>query len=219
MGLVPHHELVNNGAPFVNAFQAMFSHVSWAGKFVAGLAVISGLGALNGWTLVTAEMPWAAAKDGLFVPQFAKTFRDGTPWFGILVSTVVASALMAFAYSGKSGLTVFTYLVDLSVVTVAIPYFFSACAQLAYLVSGRRLVNGWMLGRDLLIASLSVLFSLWVAFTAGYQSVYQAMLLLLIGIPIYAFLKARRERLGQVAAPTELTEVEREGEIALVPSD
>jgi APA family basic amino acid/polyamine antiporter len=219
MGLVPHHELENNGAHFVNAFQAMFSHVSWAGKFVAGLAVISGLGALNGWTLVTAEMPWAAAKDGLFVPQFAKTFRDGTPWFGILVSTVVASALMAFAYSGKSGLTVFTYLVDLSVVTVAIPYFFSACAQLAYLVSGRRLVNGWMLGRDLLIASLSVLFSLWVAFTASYQSVYQAMLLLLIGIPIYAFLKARRERLGQVAAPTELTEVEREGEITLVSSD
>ena len=30
----------------------------------------------------------------------------------------------------------------------------------------------------------------------GYQSVYQAMFLLLLGIPLYAFLKARRERLG-----------------------
>ena len=148
-------------------------------------------------------MPWAAAVDGLFLPQFAKTNRDGTPWFGILVSTLVASALMAFAYSGKSGLTVFTYLVDLSVVTVAIPYFFSACAQLAYLVSRRRRVNGWMLARDLVIASLSVLFSLWVGMAAGYQSVYQAMLLLLVGIPIYAFLKARRERLGQVPEPDE----------------
>jgi basic amino acid/polyamine antiporter, APA family len=216
MGLVPHAALVGNGAPFVNAFQAMFSHISWAGKFVAALAVVSGLGALNGWTLVTAEMPWAAAKDGLFLPQFAKTYRDGTPWFGILVSTIVASALMAFAYSGKSGLTVFTYLVDLSVVTVAIPYFFSACAQLAYLVSRRRIVNGWRLGRDFLVAALSVLFSLWVAFTAGYQSVYQAMLLLLVGIPIYAFLKARRERLGQVTEPEELAEVEPDGVIALV---
>jgi len=219
MGLVPHHALVGNGAPFVNAFQAMFSHISWAGKFVAALAVVSGLGALNGWTLVTAEMPWAAAKDGLFLPQFAKTYRDGTPWFGILVSTAVASALMAFAYSGKSGLTVFTYLVDLSVVTVAIPYFFSACAQLAYLVSRRRIVNGWRLGRDLLIATLSVLFSLWVAFTAGYQSVYQAMLLLLVGIPIYAFLKARRERLGQVAEPDELAEEDSDATIALLPAE
>lgn len=210
MGLVSHHTLAGNGAPFVDAFQTMFGHVTWVGKLVAGTAVVSGIGALNGWTLVTAEMPRAAAEDGLFLPQFAKTFRDGTPWFGILVSTAVASLLMAFAYSGNTGLKVFTYLVDLSVVTVAIPYLFSACAQLAYLVSRRRKVNGWALARNLAIASTSVLFSLWVAFTAGYQAVYQAvyqaMLLLLIGIPIYAFLKARRERRGDVAEPLELTD-------------
>jgi APA family basic amino acid/polyamine antiporter len=204
MGLVSHHALAGNGAPFVDAFQTMFGHAAWVGKLVAATAVVSGIGALNGWTLVTAEMPWAAAKDGLFVPQFAKTYRDGTPWFGILVSTAMASALIAIAYSGNSGLKVFTYLVDLSVVTVAIPYFFSACAQLSYLVSRRRTVDGWRLARDLAIASASILFSLWVAFTSGYQAVYQAMLLLLLGIPIYAFLKARRERLGQVAEPVEL---------------
>jgi APA family basic amino acid/polyamine antiporter len=204
MGLVAHSSLTGNGAPFVDAFQTMFGHASWVGKLVAGVAVVSGIGALNGWTLVTAEMPYAAAKDGLFVPQFAKTFRDGTPWFGILVSTLVASVLMAFSYSTKTGLTVFTYLVGLSVVTVAIPYFFSACAQLSYLVSGRRTVNGWALARDLSIAGTSVLFSLWVTFTSGYQAVYQAMLLLLVGIPIYAFLKARRERLGLAVAPLEL---------------
>jgi APA family basic amino acid/polyamine antiporter len=200
-----HSSLVGNGAPFVDAFQTMFGDAAWVGKIVAGTAVVSGLGALNGWTLVTAEMPFAAAKDGLFVPQFAKTFKNGTPWFGILVSTAIASALMAFAYSGRTGLTVFTYLVNLSVVTVAIPYLFSACAQLAYLVSRRRVVNGWALTRDVAIAVTSVLFSLWVAFTAGYAAVYQAMLFLLLGLPIYAFIKARRERLGQVPAPVERT--------------
>ncbi|MGD0379091.1 MAG: amino acid permease [Acidimicrobiales bacterium] len=204
MGLVSHQHLVGNGTPFVAAFQTMFGHATWVGKAVAATAVISGIGALNGWTLVTAEMPWAAAQDGLFLPQFAKLNRDGTPWFGILVSTAVASLLMAFAYSSKTGLTVFTYLVDLSVVTVAIPYFFSACAQLSYLVSRRRRVIGWLLVRDLSIATASVLFSLWVAFASGYQAVYQAMLLLLIGLPIYAFLKARKERLGQVPEPVEL---------------
>ena len=98
---------------------------------------------------------------------------------------------------------VFTYLVDLSVVTVAIPYFFSACAQLAYLVSRRRRVVGVQLARDVSIAWASVLFSLWVTFAAGYQAVYQAMVLVLVGIPIYAFLKARRERLGEVREPSE----------------
>lgn len=203
MGLVAHPALNGNGAPFVDAFQTVFGHSTWVGKAVATVAVISGIGALNGWTLVTAEMPWAAAKDGLFLPQFAKTYRDGTAWFGILVSTIVASVLMAFAYSSNTGLTVFTYLVDLSVVTVAIPYFFSACAQLAYLVSRRRTVVGWALTRDLSIAGASVLFSLWVTMTAGYQSVYQALFLLLVGIPIYAFLKARREARGEIAEPVE----------------
>ncbi len=218
MGLVSHQSLVGNGAPFVDAFQTMFGRAAWVGKIVALTAVISGIGALNGWTLVTAEMPRAAAEDGLFIPQFAKTFRDGTPWFGILVSTAVASGLMAFAYSGNTGLKVFTYLVGLSVVTVAIPYLFSACAQLAFLVSRRRKVNGWALGRDVAIAGSSVLFSLWVTFAAGYQAVYQAMLLLLVGIPLYAFLKSHRERIGQAIEPAELSEAQLAEEVTLTPT-
>jgi hypothetical protein len=58
MGLVPHHELVNSTAPFVTAFGTIFTHGAWAGKLVAALAVTSGIGALNGWTLVTTESWW-----------------------------------------------------------------------------------------------------------------------------------------------------------------
>src|SRR3954467_4670414 len=118
MGLVPHDELVDNGTPFVGAFETMFGSATWVGKLVALTAVISGIGALNGWTLVTAEMPFAAAKDGLFLQSFAKTNRHQVPWFGIVVSTLVASALMGWSYSGQTGLKVFEYLVYLSVVTV-----------------------------------------------------------------------------------------------------
>jgi APA family basic amino acid/polyamine antiporter len=206
MGLVPNEDLVNDGAPFVAAFDAMFDG-GWIGKLVALTAVISGLGALNGWTMITAEMPYAAAKDGLFLQSFAKESRRGVPWFGIVASTIVASLLMAWSYSGETGLKVFTYLVYLSVVTVAIPYFFSACAQLTYLVSRRRAVNGAALVRDLAVAGIGASFSLWVTFASGYQSVYQAMLLLLLGIPVYAFLKARRERLGQVEEPIDVPEL------------
>ena len=66
MGLVPHHALVGNGAPFVTAFGTIFSHGAWAGKLIAAVAVVSGIGALNGWTLVTTEVSRAAAQDGLF---------------------------------------------------------------------------------------------------------------------------------------------------------
>jgi APA family basic amino acid/polyamine antiporter len=202
MGLVPHGQLVKDGAPFVAAFDAMFDG-GWMGKLVALTAVVSGIGALNGWTMVTAEMPYAAAKDGLFLSAFAKLNRKRVPWVGVVVSTAVASALMGWSYSGETGLKVFTYLVYLSVVTVAIPYFVSACAQLAYLVSRRRKVQGAALVRDLCVAAVGGLFALWVTFAAGYQSVYQSMLLLLLGLPVYAFLKAHRERTGQVPEPVD----------------
>ena len=113
---------------------------------------------------------------------------------------------MLWRYTTSSGLTVFTYLVDLTVVTVAIPYFMSALAQLTYLVSRRRKVNGWLLARDLSIAGASVLFSMWVTFASGYQVVYQALVVLMAGLIVYAFLNARRQRLGESVEPVDAPE-------------
>jgi APA family basic amino acid/polyamine antiporter len=81
---------------------------------------------------------------------------------------------------------------------VAVPYFIAATAQFTFLVSRRRRVQGWAFARDMSVAFVGLLFSLWVTFSSGYAAVYQALLLVLIGIPLYGFLKARRERLGQI---------------------
>jgi len=48
-----------------------------------------------------------------------------------------------------------------------------------------------------------VLFSLWVTFASGYQAVYQDLILVLAGLVLYAFLNARRERLGQIPEPAD----------------
>lgn len=205
MGLVPHDTLIGTGAPFVDAFEAMFSDNGWAGTFIAAIAVISGIGALNGWTLIVTETSRAMAEDDMFPRPFAWTDRNGTAWFGIVVGTVLPSLLMLWRYTSSSGLTVFTYLVDLTVVTVALPYFFSAIAQLTFLVSRRRRVQGWRLARDLAVAGTSILFSMWVTFAAGYQVVYQALVVILVGLILYAFLNARRQRLGEALEPVDVS--------------
>ncbi len=197
MGLVAHHTLINTGSPFVNAFQSIFPHEAWAGKFIAAIAVISGIGALNGWTLIVTETSRAIAQDDMFPRPFAWTDRKGTAWFGIVVGTALPSLLMFWRYTTTSGLTVFTYLVDLTVVTVAIPYFMSAIAQLTFLVSRRRRVQRLAAGPRPRVAGASVLFSMWVTFASGYQVVYQALVVILAGLVLYAFLNARRQRLGE----------------------
>jgi APA family basic amino acid/polyamine antiporter len=203
MGLVAHNTLVKTGSPFVNAFQTMFPHEAWAPHFIAAVAVISGIGALNGWTLIVTETSRAIAQDDLFPKPFAWVDRNGTAWFGIVIGTILPSVLMFWRYEASAGLTIFTYLVDLTVVTVAIPYFMSALAQLTYLVSRRRRVSGWLLARDLSVAGTSVLFSMWVTFASGYQVVYQALVVILAGLVLYAFLNARRQRLGEATEPVD----------------
>ena len=217
MGLVPHHALLNNGSPFVNAFRTMFPHGTWPGKFISALAVVSGIGALNGWTLIVTETSRAIAQDDMFPRPFAWADRNGTAWFGIVIGTVLPSLLMLWRYSTSTGLTVFTYLVDLTVVTVAIPYFMSALAQLTFLVSRRRRVQGWALARDLTVAGVSVLFSMWVTFASGYQVVYQALVVIGAGLILYAFLNARRERLGEAAEPVDNPTDEPTAEVPVGP--
>jgi len=203
MGLVPHATLVNTGSPFVNAFQTMFPGTPWAGTFIAAVAVVSGIGALNGWTLIVTESSRAIAQDDLFPRPFAWADRNGTAWFGIVVGALLPSLLMLWRYLSGPGLTVFTYLVNLTVMTVALAYFFSALAQLTYLVSRRRKIQGWQLARDVAVASLGVLFSLWLTFASGYQVVYQGLVVILAGLVGYAFLNARRQRLGEAIEPVE----------------
>jgi APA family basic amino acid/polyamine antiporter len=192
MGLVPHGTLVKTGSPFVNAFQSMFSTGgSWPGKLIAAVAVVSGIGALNGWTLTVTETSRAMADQGMFPRAFSFADRNDTAWFGILVGTALPTLLMLWSYSSKTGLTVFTYLVDLSVVTTSIPYFFSALAQVTYLVTGRE-VDRRRLRRDMTIGLVGCLFSMWVIFAGGYQAVYQGLVVILAGMLLYPWLPARR---------------------------
>ena len=78
---------------------------------MAVAVIISGFGALNGWTMICAEMPLAAADDGLFPQRFKRISKNGVPAFGIVASTVLASVAMIINYLGSNGPTVFTTLV------------------------------------------------------------------------------------------------------------
>jgi basic amino acid/polyamine antiporter, APA family len=105
---------------------------SWAGNLVALAVVVSGIGALNGWTMICAEMPLAAAKDGLFPKRFGDLSARKVPAFGIISSTILASIAVVISYLGTNGATVFTTLVLMTGITAAIPYAFSALAQIVW---------------------------------------------------------------------------------------
>jgi Gamma-aminobutyrate permease and related permeases len=114
-------KLQESNAPFSTAVNTMFGG-TWAGYVMAVVVIISGFGALNGWTMICAEMPLAAAKDGLFPERFKHISKNGVPVYGIIASTVLASIAMAINYIGSGGAQVFTTLVLMTGITSAIPY-------------------------------------------------------------------------------------------------
>src|SRR6516165_12040349 len=75
-GIVPTSELAKSNAPFSTALNTMFGG-TWAGYVISVVVIISGFGALNGWTMIVAEMPLAAAKDGLFDDRFKRLSKKG----------------------------------------------------------------------------------------------------------------------------------------------
>jgi APA family basic amino acid/polyamine antiporter len=126
-GIVPTTKLATATAPFSDAANAMFGG-TWAGNLMAVAVIVSGFGALNGWTMICAEMPLAAAKDGLFPERFKRMSKNGVPAFGIIASTVLASAanllmlVLAIVAAGAVFVTfVFTTLIHepASIITLA----------------------------------------------------------------------------------------------------
>lgn len=195
-GTVAHDRLVGSTAPFSDAVNAMFGG-SWGGWAVALAALVSMTGCLNGWTLLSAQTPYAAARDGLFPAAFARK-RRGVPTVGVGVTVVLASLLTVYNYASGSG-RVFEVLVLVTTFTATVPYLLATAAQLFHLVSGRRdRVNGARLARDSVVASVAAAFSLWLVAGAGYQAVYQGVLFLFAGVLVYAVLAGRR---GRVRSP------------------
>ncbi|MFD0277456.1 amino acid permease [Kitasatospora sp. NPDC127111] len=205
-GTVPHGQLGSSTAPFSDAVNNIAGG-SWAGDLVALAAIVSGTGALNGWTLICAEMPMAAAKDGLFPAAFTKVRGRGeVPAFGIVSATVLASVLTVVSYTGFT--RVFTEIVLLSVLTAVIPYLVSAAAQLFWLVRrGREELDRRRFVRDTVVALLALAFSYWSIQGSGYQTVYYGLFTILLGIPVYIWLKrpqgerAAIGRTGEDASP------------------
>ncbi|MGK9462399.1 amino acid permease [Streptomyces sp. G6] len=198
-GTVAHDRLVDSTAPFSDAVNAMFGG-AWGGWAVALAALVSMTGCLNGWTLLSAQTPYAAAKDGLFPAAFARK-RRGVPTVGVGVTVVLASLLTVYNYTAGSA-KVFEILVLVTTFTATVPYLLATAAQLFHLLSGQgEKVDRTRLVRDGVIAAVAAAFSLWLVAGAGYAAVYQGVLFLFAGVLVYAVMAARRRRAEGPAAP------------------
>ena len=203
-GIVPRAQLAESSSPFADAARTMFGG-EWAAQGIAVVALISTFGALNGWILLQGRVPLAAATDGLFPRIFGRVHdRWRTPVFGLVVSSVLVSLLMLMNYSGSDTLVEqFNFALLLATLSALIPYAYSAAAQILFLVTRNPRFSTANLVRDVVVAGLAFAYSIYAMIGAGNEVIALGFLLIVLGVPVYLFLKWREHRERQTApAPT-----------------
>ena len=173
-GLVNSVKLSQSTAPFADASATFLG--GYAEQFVALVALIATLGALNGWILIQGQIAYALAKDGLFPAFFKKRNTAEVPYLGIVVSSLLATFLLIAKFSG-SLVDVFSFMMNLSTLSALTPYFLSAVSLFIFIRRGKQPSKGMQI-----VAVLSGLFCLWMIYGVGIETVSLGVVLLLIGI-------------------------------------
>jgi APA family basic amino acid/polyamine antiporter len=198
-GVVPQGALAQSTSPFADAAGAMFGG-SW-NKVIAAVAMIASFGALNGWILLQGRVPLAAAEDGVFPKAFARVHGTRrTPVFGLVVSSVLLTLLMLMNYN--AGLVdQFNEVVLIATLTTVVPYAYAAAAELHMFFSDRELFSGTNFTRHSAIALLAFAYSVWAIWGAGKDVIAKGFMMLMIGIPVYLWIKWRQtQQLQRVPA-------------------
>jgi APA family basic amino acid/polyamine antiporter len=183
IGLLPADVLRHSAAPMADAASQLWGPL--AGIGVGVVATISCCGALQGWVLLQAQAPLAAAQDRVFPAPFARMDGNGTPRFSLLLGGALASILIAANYS-RSLVGLFTFSILLSTAACLLPYLISVLAW--WRIDPR---NGWP---RKLVAAGALLYSLWALVGTGMESMLWAGVLILAGLPIFLW-QRRRARL------------------------
>jgi APA family basic amino acid/polyamine antiporter len=182
MLLIPQGELAVSSAPFADLFARFLGPVS--GKLLAVFVIASGLGCLNGWTLILGELTVSFARHGGFPAALGKVNSHGAPTRAFVLTAILASLMTLSSYNDSTA-AAFTFL-NLVVTASNLPVYFG-CA-IAVLILWRRGELGRLRSRELRwlgAAALATIYCVWASFGIGGKSLLWALVPCAAGVPVY----------------------------------
>jgi APA family basic amino acid/polyamine antiporter len=186
--LLPSDVAASSHAPFADAIAPVLGQA--AGMVIAVFAMISALGALNGWVLCSGEVPLAMARARVFPDWFGVTTAVGTPVRAQVFSTAVASLLVWSNYNGSMA-EAFTFVLLLSTVSSLVLYGTAALAACKFRLA-------------IPIALVGIGFTLFLFWGSGLKATLWGFGLLATGLPVW-WLNRRSRASTNPAAETAPT--------------
>lgn len=167
----------------------------WGGTFIRIGLIISVLGAYLAWQLLAADVMYAAAKDKDMPSHFAKLNEHEVPENAVFWTSVLVS-LILFAVQFVSNALDFT--LDLTAALALAPFAFASAyaVQIAWQGDGYAGIGDGTRQRELVIAVISTIYTLFLIWAAGYVFLFLACILLAPATILY--IVARREQRAKV---------------------
>ena len=81
----------------------------------------------------------------------------------------------------------FEFIVQLTVLVALMPYLFTAASYALFVIEKKLHSKSWI--KTFVLSALGFLYSLWAIFGSGHDTVFYGFLLLLMGIPVYIYMK------------------------------
>jgi APA family basic amino acid/polyamine antiporter len=190
MGIIPADQLKQSATPYADAAAIIYGP---AARYLASAGVaIAAFGALNGWTLIQGQVPYAVAKDKLFPGVFGRLNKRGVPGIGMAISSGMTSLLLLMNYT-KGLVEQFKFLLLLATLSILIPYLLSAGA---YIILGTKKNALHKASRVsvVVLGLLAFVYSLWEIYGSGEQTVFYGFLFLMAGVPFYIWLSYKKHQ-------------------------
>jgi APA family basic amino acid/polyamine antiporter len=184
-GLIPHNELLVSKAPYVDAAKKIFGDYGSITMIITGIIGI--YGSLNGWILIQGQVPYAAAQEGLFPKFFLKTNKNGAP-SGVIVGSILMCAVFLLTYQ-PSLVEHVKLLIDVSVLAMLLPYFYSAVAFCYMAFCKKKELSSIEKIFLPIVGFISILYTFIAIFGSGEQMVFFSTTMFLISVPFYCFIK------------------------------
>lgn len=185
--MLPAQQLAASDAPFVDLFRRYWD--AGSGHWLALAVIVSGLGALNGWTMLAGEVTASMAAHGVFPARLKAANRHGAPAWSLLLMGVLASAMIGMNYT-RSLAQGFTFL-TMVVTATSMPLYLVGGAAVFQLQRRGMLARGRALA---LSAAMSCVFSLWAFYGMGSEAFWWGMALGALSLPVYWLARWQQRR-------------------------
>lgn len=154
------------------------------------------------WTMITAEIPQAAAENGTFPKQFATENANGAPSVSLWVTSILMQLAILLVYFSNDA---WNTMLSITGVMVLPAYIFST-AYLWKLVEDGEYARFAKHGRAgaLFTSIAGTLYGLWLVYAAGLKYLFLAVIFLAAGVPV--FIWARRQQNDEEAVFSSLGE-------------